>query len=308
MLNWLRNLFGLDKKSVLAPLETPIVIIIFKRPDHATRLIDSLRPLRPKELFIVADGPRPGSKNDAEMCEQARQAVIRGIDWPANVRTDFSAENLGCRKRVSSGLDWVFSQVEEAIVLEDDLVPHLDFFPFCTELLQHYRDEPKIGAISGNCFQPAGFDRAANYYFSVYPHCWGWATWRRAWATYDHDLLSWQTVRESGALEAWFGNTAEAAKWTKTIDQVADGTLDSWATIWTYSVARANMLTALPTRNLVSNLGFDDAGTHTVNARSPLAQLPTFDLTFPLVHPERIERDLAADAHTRHEIYRIPRD
>jgi hypothetical protein len=286
-------------------VDTPVALILFNRPDHVVRLIEALRPVRPRRLFVIADGPRPDRPGEADRCEAARRAVLEGVDWEAEILTEFSERNLGCRRRVSSGLDWVFSQVEEAIILEDDLVPHPDFFRYCGELLDRYRTEPRVGAISGDCFQPDGFDCGASYYFSVYPHCWGWATWRRAWAWYDHELAAWPAWRDSPLPEAWLGSPEEAAYWRAIFDRVHVGALDSWAFVWIFSLWRQGALTALPSRNLVSNLGFHAEATHTVNPDSPFQGLPVFPVPDPMVHPAAVSRHLEADAFSRTHVFGV---
>lgn len=286
-------------------LATPVVLVVFNRPEHVAALIKALRPLRPKRVMIIADGPRPDRAGEDVRCLEARRAAVEGIDWDADVVTLFSEVNLGCRRRVSSGLDWVFSQVEEAIILEDDLVPHPDFFRYCEALLDRYRHDPLVGAISGDSFQGEGFDCGASYHFSVYPHCWGWATWRRAWRHYDHAMAGWPDWRDSGEMEEWLGSRDEAAYWTSVFEKVFAGAVDSWAFVWTYSLWKARLLTALPVKNLVSNDGFGPDATHTRDPESSFRALRTFPLPFPLSHPGVVERNIGADDHTRRTVFRI---
>ena len=166
-------------------LKTPVVFLIFRRPDLTARVFEAIRQAQPAKLLIVADGDR--NEEEAILCQQAR-AVTEQIDWDCEVLTNFSDTNLGCKRRVSSGLDWAFSQVEEAIILEDDCLPHPDFFHFCSELLTHYKDDTRIWNICGHNFQDAQWRGDGSYYFSRYADPWGWATWQRAWKHYDKDL------------------------------------------------------------------------------------------------------------------------
>jgi hypothetical protein len=285
--------------------DVPVVVLIFNRPDHAARLMKCVRAVQPRRLFVVADGPREGREGEREQCLKARQAVLDAVDWPAEVETNFSDQNLGCRRRVSTGLDWVFGRVSQAIILEDDLEPHPSFFAYCAQLLKRYKNDTRVGAISGDCFQKPQFDCGASYYFSIYPHCWGWATWRRAWQCYDHELSSWPEYRKRKGLLAWLNHKGETDYWRWTIDQVVTGKLDSWATVWIYSLWKSQMLVALPARNLVSNHGFDDQATHTMEARSPLSGLPVFEMQFPMVHPATVSRNEEADAFTRQHVFGV---
>ena len=171
-------------------LRAPVVFIVFNRLDHAAKTFAAIRAQRPRRLFIVADGPRAEHPSDVERCAAVR-AVVDQVDWPCDVRRNYAEINLGLKRRVSSGLEWVFDQVDRAIILEDDCLPHSDFFFFCDELLQRYADDHRVWVITGNNFQNGRKRGDAAYYFSKYSHCWGWATWRRAWKHYDGHIPFW---------------------------------------------------------------------------------------------------------------------
>ncbi len=181
-------------------IKTPVVVIIFKRTDTTEKVFEAIRLAKPPKLFVIADGPRADHPGEAEKCEAAR-AIIERVDWECEVLKNYSDTNLGCAKRVSSGLDWVFSNVEEAIILEDDCVPHLTFFPFCEELLEKYRYDTRIASISGQNVQFGRERTNYSYYFSRYNHCWGWATWRRAWQHFDFDMKLWPEIKKGHLLD-----------------------------------------------------------------------------------------------------------
>jgi hypothetical protein len=274
-----------------------VVLLIFNRPDCTRRVFERVRAARPETLFVVADGPRADAAGEAAACEAARAVVAQGVDWPCDIRREFSDRNLGCARRVSSGLDWVFAQVEEAIVLEDDCVPDERFFPYCTELLARYRAEPRVGLIAGSNFQARDVTDGRGYYFSRYPHCWGWATWRRAWRAYDHAMTDWPAAKREGWLGTRCETRREARYWERILDRVAAGEIDSWAYRWTYACWRHDFLTALPARSLVTNIGFDRAATHT--RRMPSGAVETaWAQPWPLVHPPELVRHAAADRYT----------
>ena len=132
-------------------LETPVVLIIFKRFDATQKVFNAIRKARPKQLLVIADGPRLDREGEAEKCTQTR-GIIDQVDWDCEVMKCFSDENLGCGVRISTGLSWVFEQVEEAIILEDDCLPHPTFFMFCQEMLQRYREQPEVMSVSGCLF------------------------------------------------------------------------------------------------------------------------------------------------------------
>ena len=284
-------------------MKSPVVLLIFNRPDCLAQVLAVVRGAQPERLFVVADGPRPNHPRDRQACADARHAVEVAIDWPCDLRRNYAETNLGCAQRVSSGLTWVFSQVEQAIVLEDDCVPEPSFFPFCAELLERYRDDERIAQIAGSSFQPASAKHTASYFFSRYPHCWGWATWRRSWQHYDHAMTGWPTAEDETRLARTIENPIERRLWSNCFDATAAGRTDSWAYRWTLSVWRRNALTVLPYSNLVSNIGFGDAATHTRRANAAAAR-PVASMSFPLVHPAAVERDGAADDYTSKLLFR----
>jgi hypothetical protein len=288
-----------------ASFEIPIVLLVFNRPELTARVLEQVRIRQPSLLFVVADGPRPGRTGDEAKCAAVRAVVERGVDWPCEVVSSFADQNLGCARRVSSGISGVFERVDEAIILEDDCIPDPLFFPFCAELLKKYRQEPRIAAISGSNFQAPRWRSQDSYYFSRYPHCWGWATWRRAWADFDPGMARWAELRGKGWLREWLEDDEETAYWTSKFDDTAAGEIDTWAYPWTFSCWVNGRLTVLPKANLVLNVGAGDDATH--------AHLPhrgvkksSRRVTFPLRHPNAIVRNRDADTYTFRNHFRPP--
>ncbi len=290
-------------------MQTPVVFIIFNRAETARRVLGAIREARPRRLLVIADGPRPGRAGEAERCATAR-AVIDEVDWECEVLTNYSQTNLGCRRRVSSGLDWVFSLVAEAIIIEDDCLPHPDFFPFCEAMLERYRDDQRIMHIAGTNYQfgRRQFEQRQSpysYYFSRYNHCWGWATWRRAWQHYDRDLTLWPMVRDRGLLaDLLEGDRRAITYWTRSFEATSSGKIDSWSYVWTLSCWSQSGLTILPAINLISNIGFDDGASNTLNRRSRFASMKTAPLGFPLNPPPFVIRDALADRYTQRHNFR----
>jgi hypothetical protein len=283
-------------------LQTSVVLLIFNRPDKTRRVFEVIRRVRPVQLFVIADGPRAHRIGEDMLCHQAR-SVLEQVDWPCQVLTNFADDNLGCRRRIVSGLDWVFSQVEEAIILEDDCLPDATFFRFCSELLERYRDDPRIGQIGGINLQPAGSGGEHSYYFSRYNHIWGWASWRRAWYPNDDTMGGWPAFRDSGGLKRNVTSPAERRYWINAFDRVASGELDTWDCQWTLACWQHNLLTVLPRVNLVSNIGFGSSATHTTEA-SQFADIPSVPMLFPLYHPGKISINESADAYTARIMFR----
>jgi hypothetical protein len=276
-------------------LETPIAFCIFNRPELTSRVFAAIARQKPKRLLVVADGPRESHPSDVQRVQKAR-AVLDRIDWPCELQTNFSDVNLGCRQRMATGISWAFEQADELVILEDDCLPDESFFAYCEQLLDRYRHEPQVMMISGNNFQPQ--PRTSNsYYFSRYTHIWGWASWRRAWNTFDLDMNTWPSVRATRSLASAFEDPCEYEFWKNIFDQQHASQIDTWDFSWMYACLKNGGLTILPELNLVSNLGFGCDATHTTDEQSPLSLLATNRLT-KLRHPSEIAQHLAADRWT----------
>lgn len=284
--------------------ECPAVLfLIFNRPDLVEQSFSRIREAKPAQLFVAADGPRANREGEAGLCNQAR-TIVEKVDWDCEVKTLFRDDNLGCRRAVSSAITWFFEHVEEGIILEDDCVADLSFFRFSAELLERYRDDERIMCVTGNNFQD-GIPRGdASYYFSIYNHCWGWASWRRAWSLYDAELSALLELTDQQFLEG-FQRPLVAKYWSNCFHAVLKNEVDSWAYVWTFSCWANSGLTAIPNVNLVKNIGFDERATHTTGGVSPLANMATHSVISPLEHPANVLRHQLADQWTEDTTFEI---
>ena len=262
-----------------------MALIVFNRPSLTRQVFARIAQAKPAQLFVIADAARANRPGEAALCDQVR-AIVTAVDWPCDVQLNFATENMGCRLRVISGLDWIFEQVEAAIILEDDVLPSSSFFPFCEEMLERYRDNDRIAMVSGMSLVA---DRVANeaesYYFSQLTHIWGWATWRRAWKRYDEHLRHWPEIRDSALLSELLPKKTHREFWTRTFDEMHAGTgPNTWDLQWFYTSLVDSSFSIVPRVNLVENLGFGPGATHTLHPEdNPLP--PVGSLTFPLRHP-----------------------
>lgn len=240
---------------------------------------------------MIADGPR--NEQERALCEESRAIVTNGIDWPCETSFNFSKDNLGVRWRIHTGIDWVFQQAGEAIILEDDCLADPTFFRFCGELLARYRDDSRVMHISGNCYvqRPS----TPSYYLSRFALIWGWATWKRAWSLYDGNLKQWDDPQKRGEFLRTFKTGAERRFWTDALNGVQAGTLLTWDYQWLFTILLNRGLCINPTRNLVKNIGFGADASHTFESTDWLDRLQLQSVTFPLSHPETLSVDDAAD-------------
>ncbi len=286
-------------------LGTPVAFLIFNRPETTARVFAEIARAEPRMLFVIADGPRADMPGETERCAAARAIVENGVNWSCDVRTDYADSNLGCRRRISSGLDWVFDAVEEAIVLEDDCLPHPAFFQYCEELLEKYRYDERIMSISGINLQFGRKRTGYSYYFSRYFHCSGWASWQRAWRHFDTNMAVWPEMDEGGWLRDIVQGPAAVKYWTGIFRAVAQGQIDSWAYLYLLAHWVRGALSIIPSVNLVSNVGFGADATHT-RGPSRLANMPHGVMDFPLQHPPFVIRDSQADDFEQREFYSHP--
>ena len=285
-------------------MKTPVAFIIFNRPDTTKIVFEAIRQAKPPKLLVIADGPRADRPGEAEKCVAAK-AIIGGVDWECEVLTNYSDVNLGCKKRVSSGLDWVFDNVDKAIILEDDCLPDLSFFDFCENLLERYENDSRIMSICGVNFQLVNrhinYNSHSNYsyYYSMFHDCWGWATWKRAWKYNDVNMNLWPQVKTEKLLNNLLFDDRSVKYWVKIFQSAYENKVNSWFYPWFFSCRVHSGFGIFPEKNLVSNIGFGMAGTHTIDQNNPYANLCLEKLDLPLVHPPFMIHNKKADKYTQ---------
>ncbi len=276
-------------------LDVSVVLIIFNRPKETARAFAAIREARPRQLFVIADGPR--NEADRSLCEAARAVVEKGVDWPCVVHRNYAEKNLGCGYRPATGITWVFEQVEQAIILEDDCIAHPSFFPFAQELLEKYAHDERVMHIVGNCFQEnnSNFNIRESYYASFIPMINGWATWRRAWKFYDFDIKEWPALRESRVLIDSFHNHGAydlfEMKWDSYYKKHVK---DSWDGQWALACMSRGGISLTASVNLISNIGFNERATHT-KSKTEQAEMRIHAMHFPLTHPKELMINREAD-------------
>lgn len=275
--------------------DIPILFLIFNRPDTTKIVFERIREIKPKVLFVSADGPRESKLNENLLCEQTR-AIINSVDWDCEVKTNFSSINLGCKKAVSSAITWFFNNVESGIILEDDCVPDLSFFQFCKTLLDKYKYDERIMHIGGTNFQDGKIRGNGSYYFSRISHVWGWATWKRAWNLYDVNIKDLPDFINENVLKNIFTSPRMQQYYLRDFKMVYNQQKDTWDYQWSYTVIKNNGLSIIPNKNLVTNIGFSENATHTVY-RTELAERKAESIN-EIIHPKFFYSDKEADLYT----------
>jgi len=277
-------------------MDTPVLLIVWRRPQTLRQVINAIRPVAPSCLFVACDGPSPERLGEDAKVAATREVIEQEIDWPCQIERLYSDVNQGCRLGVSRAITWFFERVEEGIILEDDCVPHSDFFPYCQTLLERYRDDTRVWCISGSNFQNGQWRGDGSYYFSRYNHCWGWASWRRCWQHYDVEISQWPALNASTFLKTIFEDSIERQYWIKIWQKLLkSGQPDTWDYQWTFTCLANGGLTALPNQNLMHNVGFGKDATHTTVKGVDTDISNGID---PHQHPSFVLRDCLADRYT----------
>ena len=272
-------------------VKTPVIFAVFNRYENAMQVFERIKQVKPSKLYVIADGPRQGHPTDAQNCQKVR-SIFEDIDWDCEVFKNFAESNIGCGTRLFTGFSWVFQQEERAIILEDDCVPDLTFFPYGDELLEKYKDDQRIAVISGDNINTEWKKGDCSYHFTKYGGIHGWATWRRVWNKMDMDMRLWQNphIRElfKRKVGPWFFYFL-----SKAYNDLAHRGKDVYA--WDYQFGFSQIINSgleiIPSTNLVTNIGFGEGATNTYDEQSKAANVKVIPMKFPLVHPPAIIED-----------------
>lgn len=282
--------------------QTPVLFLIFNRAAVTQRVFEQIKQIRPKYLYIAADGPRADRADDEDQCRKTR-SIVEQIDWNCELRTLFRTENLGCGPAVSSAISWFFEHVEGGIILEDDCFPNLSFFPYCEDLLIRYQQTEAVKFIGGNNFQNGTLRGQASYYFSHYPTSWGWATWKRSWQLFKADISDVDATFANGELNAVFTCEKEKTHWEKSIIKASKDAKSIWDFHFYYAIWKSSGICITPNKNMVVNLGFFDQGTHFFLKDSTKTNVKPDTIEFPLIHPDILTVNKTADRYTFDHFY-----
>jgi hypothetical protein len=281
----------------MLPPTPPVLLIIFNRADTTERVLSEIRSVRPRTLYVAADGPRPDMSADAGLCASARR-VVEMIDWDCDIHRLYRNENLGAKRALASAITWFFDHEPEGVVLEHDCLPHPSFFRYCAELLARFRHDPRIMMIGG--WNPLGCwkDDRQNYCFST-GGPWGWASWRRAWAHYDIGMNRWLDGDAMARLRSLLVHPRQRRAELRRFARVRSGQIETWDYQWRFARLVNGGLTVTPSRNLIRNIGFRPDAQHMRRPNSIMASIPVFEMTFPLRHPPTValDQEFVARAH-----------
>jgi hypothetical protein len=277
-------------------VKSPILFLIFNRPKETQLLFNAIREVKPQKLYVAADGPRNNGKDEL-VCEETKN-ILNQIDWECELITLFREENLGCGKAVSNAVTWFFDNEEEGIILEDDCLPSLDFFRFCDEQLNRYRNDERVGHVCGCNFQDGIKRGDGDYYYSKLIHVWGWASWRRVWEKYDFNMIGLEEAKENDVLSSLTDDQVNKKSIYEAFSSTKQGEIDTWDYQHFFSNLVNTRFSIIPNYNMISNIGFNADGTHTLDTNSPMSKVAFDNLPGEIVQPKYMYQNRTADKYT----------
>lgn len=264
--------------------QSPILLLVFNRFETTKKVFDAIKLTKPAKLYVSSDGPRNYNEKDSFNINIIRAYITSQVDWPCDLKTRFLPLNLGCKDAVSSGITWFFDNEEEGIILEDDCLPNISFFKFCDTLLDKYRFDQRIRHISGVNFIGTKFDTNNSYYFSKFTHVWGWASWRRVWCEYDKDLNSLQKFMSNNLIQNIYPNKKITKYLVNEFYKVKSGFLNTWDFQYLFLNFINNGLTIIPSKTLITNIGFNIDPTHQFS--DEMTKQISEDFDGEIIHPD----------------------
>lgn len=270
--------------------KAPILFLVFNRPDTTEQVFEAIRAAKPTKLYVASDGARASKEGEQAIVDRVRE-IATNVDWNCEVKTLFRETNLGCKNAVNSGITWFFDQVEAGIILEDDTVPNLSFFPYCEELLVKFASDDRVGMISGNNHLPEYTLTDSSYLFSKFKWIWGWATWRRAWVKQDVELKLSRSPQARSIVRNMGYQPRSERLWMTNIHKLEVKSVNTWDYQWFLAMGAQNQLSIIPRCNLVGNVGFGIGDATHCKGDAPVRYTATQSLDMPLEHPKYVLPD-----------------
>lgn len=276
-----------NNNDFIKPLNTAVLLLVFNRLDTTIQVFKEIQKAKPVRLYIASDGARRFKNDEDIKVKEVRDYILKHIDWECEVKTLFREENLGCGIAVSEAISWFFENEEMGIILEDDCLPSQSFFWYCEELLQKYKNDMRVWHIGGtSTLNEEILLNDDSYYFSNFNHIWGWASWSNRWMKYDINMSLLDEFIENKFIENISQDKLLKEHWMDGLKSVFEKKIDTWDYQWYFTTWINGGISIIPTRNLVSNIGFGPEATHTSDADSKLSNQPKKEMSLNFIHPK----------------------
>jgi hypothetical protein len=264
---------------------------------HTRRVLEAILTINPKDLFVFQDGPRESIEMDLLKCQEVRRIVNEMTnDKNVNVHSFFSNHNMGCGPGPAAGISWFFDNVEQGIIIEDDAIPHPDFFQYASELLVRYKNDTSVQAIGSMNVDTCRWGDGSFYFSMMNRNLCAWATWKRAWQQFNIHMDGVSRRQLSHALKSYHCGLLEREYWCDRLDEVhKDGCGGkSWDMQFFMSIWLNHGKGIIPNVNLSSNIGTVGEATHAMASGNIIDNVPTHPI-LPLVYPNSENVEYEAD-------------
>lgn len=282
----------------------PVLVLAFNRADHVEQAMKAIQEYKPNRLYLECDGPRLHKEGELEAVKSTRQTMLKMVDWPCEIKTLFREENLGCAHAVYDAISWFFEQEEYGCIIEDDIVVSQDFFKLCEDLLPKYKHDEKIMQISARntSFRT---DITNTYVYSQCFHCWGWATWRRAWNKMDMSMSEAPRISYFYLINrlGLFRGLMMKYYFMKSYKDINNCT--SWATRWYLTILAHDALVLCPGVNLALNIGMDSGTHYEKGDEDPYRGLKIEKIKWPILYNDNLTPDIKQKKYDNKVFYNV---
>jgi hypothetical protein len=262
-------------------LQIPVLFITFNRPDVSKVVLDRILEVNPPKIYFFNDAPRPGNENDRIKCAEVRD-LAKNLNYKGELITRFEEKNLGCKGGESTSMGWLFENEEMGIVIEDDILPTIDFFFYCQDMLHKYRYDDRIFSITGCNLINEWKSEEQDYHFTNYPSFWGWAGWQRVWKKYDVTMNGWNDPKIRELVLQYLPTKEFRELRTSEFDSLVSGQNDTWDYQFYFLHHINHALAVCPSKNMIENIGIDHVEAVHMIGDSPFSDLKSSPSNLPM--------------------------
>lgn len=237
----------------------PIALFVYNRPDHTRRTIAHLQKnllAENSRLFIFSDGAK--TADDQEKVNEVR-ALIKETDGFKSVKISESQENQGLANAIIAGVSQLVQEYGKVIVFEDDLLSSPFTLNYFNDALQRYESEEKVMHIGAYMYPLADKNLPETFFYRA-ATSWGWATWSRAWKSFNPDIDDLMNQFSKSQIKQF--SIEGTMNFWKQMQEFKSGKNNSWAIRWYASIFLKGGLTLNPAKSLIHNIGHDGTGVH----------------------------------------------
>jgi len=276
--------------------KTPVLLILYNRVDETHNLFQIIRKIKPEKLYVAADGANRKIPIDYQICLKTRSVIMP--EWKCEIKYLFHDEHLGKSKNVHQAISWLFEHEEEGIILFDDTLPNIDFFHYCEQLLERYRNVPEVMHIGANYLERRKKYLKDSYHYTAYSFIWGFATWRSAWKGFNLEIRKNSDELFNNVVNKYVTNPLEKIFCHRIYNTLSKYNLDYWEYQYNFHIWMHSGLCISPNVNLVTNVGFKKRRRRIRKLMKETAPI------LPLQHPGSIERNRKADNYIFRKVYK----